>query len=322
LSLVILLTGPVFVWAGAPAFEPALLELGELRTGHSLERKVILRNDGATPLEISSLTGSCGCLQIKPFPRSVAAGGRVEIGLVIHTLSANAGDQTWHVRAACRQDGQERLVTLPVRTRIVREVVVQPPLLRVSSAGPTKHEITITDRRPRTFKILKAEATSPHLELGAVTEQADAEGRPVRRLALTLGESLPPGQYEEQVILHTDDPLHRELRVLVGITRKKLERIEVFPPSLEVVLSPALPTATRAVTLRDRKGQPTIIERVDSPHDAVTCILPSGPAAMATLRITFDEAKLKDDGWRGELLVHLREPAGEKARIPLSVLKR
>lgn len=310
--------------AGAESLrcEPGSLDLGELRTGPSLGRKVTLTNTGASSLEIIDLKGSCGCLRPTVAQTRLAAGAKVDLILAVHTLSANAGPQAWNVKVHYRQDEEEHTLSLPVRAVVMQEVVVQPPLILVNASGPTQHEFTVTDRRPTTFKLLKVEATSPHLKVGEVKEEADAKGRLVRRFGLEINKDLPAGRHEEQLVLHTDDPVHRELRVLLSIQRRGRQSVEAVPASVEVVASSSQSAISRVVTLRELQGQPLVIDRVETGDPAIAWNTSAGSSATSSLRLTIDPANLHADTLRSQVKVHFKEPAGESVVIPVTVIRR
>jgi len=307
---------------GPLRFDPPELELGELRTGQEVEHRVKLVNQGPTPIEVQAVTASCGCLRVWQVPTRVPAGGTAELNLAVHTLSAPAGPQNWQVKVGWGGSAGLQTLALPVRATVRQEVVLQPPMLRVNSSGATRHELVVVDHRPSTFRIVRAVTSSPCLRISEPVERTDATGRRVRALTLTIDGQLPPGRYEEQVVIHTDDPVHRELRVLVDVTRRGGQRVEALPEQLELVLPAADARASRVVVLRDLRGRPVEIESLETSHPALSARGPEGEAATASIRLEVRGDLIKQDRLEGEVVVRMVAPAGEKVTIPVTVLKR
>jgi hypothetical protein len=307
---------------GPLRFDPPELDLGELRTGQEFEHRVKLVNQGPTPIEVRAVTASCGCLRVRQAPARVPAGGAAEVHLAVHTLSAPAGQQNWQVNVAWAGPAGQQALALPVRATVRQEVVLQPPMLRVNSAGATRHELVVVDQRPNTFRIVRAVTSSPYLRISEPVERTDAAGRRVRALMLTIDGQLPAGRHEEQVVIHTDDPVHRELRVLVDITRRGGQRVEALPEKLELVLATADAQASRVVVLRDLRGRPVEIESIETSHPALSARGPEGEAATASIRLEVRGELLKQDRLQGEIVVRMVAPAGEKVTIPVTVLRR
>jgi len=320
-----LLTGLVLLATQAPwdpHFDPVSVELGTLRSGASQRLTLWLVNPSETPWTVRQIAGSCGCVKVLEVPGQVPGRGRVPVPVEIHTLSAPPGEHLWQVRATLSHGGREVQTAAVLRASVVPEILAQPPSLQVIASGPTQHEIRITDLRGQPLRIIKAESTSPHIHVGEVRPWRDPLGRPTWSVAVAIAAALPPGQHHEQVIVLTDDPVHRELRIPVSIVRRGEQRIQAIPEQVEVVVGAGTAQVQRLVVLRDRQGGPLSIAYVVSSDEAISCRLATGPAGQPAVELTVDPSKLKTESLLSRVVVHLSRPAGETAVIPVRIVRR
>lgn len=306
-----------------PYFDPPQIELGEVRTGQSRRLSLWLCNPGPEPLAVTRLAGSCGCVRIADSPTTVPARGRVAVPVEIHTLSASPGNHLWTIQASLSGRDRPLAAVAVIKATVIQEIVVQPPSVQIIGSGPTQHEIRVTDLRGHPIRILKAEASSPHITVSEPQPSRDPLGRMVWTLAFSVAAGLPPGQYQETLVLHTDDPTHRELRIPVSVVRRgSAQRVVSSPEQLDLVVRPDQPEVKRTVTLRDQQGGPLVIDYVLTSDEALRCRVTTGPGGTPAVEVSVSASRMKTDRLLTRVVVHLSQPAGEKVVIPVRILRQ
>jgi hypothetical protein len=294
--------------------EPAV-ELGELRTGQTFPRALTFVNRGNGPVEIKAVKGSCACLAAACPAGQVPAGGQGTVQLTVNTLSASPGPQAWRVTLRYVENGAEQEAAAVLRAKVVQEIIVQPPQILVFADGATQHEITVTDLRGKPLRVIKAEATSPHLR-PAVFQEHDEGGRRVQAVKLAIAKEMPVGRHDEQVTLFTDDPVYKELKVQVSVVRKGQHRYSVLPGAVALAADAGQPSPARMVTVRDRQGQAVVIDRATADHPAIQCQWSPGANTVGTVKITVDRAKMDGPVLNGKVQIYLH-PSGECVTVPV-----
>ena len=303
---------------GQVGFEPSQIDVGQVRIGQRIERRVRLVNRSPEPVQIVDVKGSCGCLKPVVEPDRIPGKGEAWLHLRINTLSAAAGLHAWRIQVRYQIGNRFATAVLPIRARCRREILVQPPSLQVYSSRATQHEILVNDLRPKPFRILRVETTARQMRASL----APSDGTMPCRVFLQILEDLPPGEHHEQVVIFTDDPQYRDLRVDVVVHRRKRKQIRCLPPRVDVVASEIEPRPTRLVRLRHASGQPLIIDRIRCNHPAISCeqVWNRGPAV--TLRITIDANRIADSAVTSKVEVFFAKPAGSKVVIPVTCERR
>src|SRR5439155_7379782 len=110
------------------------------------------------------------------------------------------------------------VASLELRAELVTEVKVEPATLTLYTDGTLRHEVVVTDLRPKPLRVTSARCSTPHLAT-RVAARSDAEPA-VSRVAVEVKEDLPEGRYTELLSLATDDPVYRELRVPVTVVKR------------------------------------------------------------------------------------------------------
>jgi hypothetical protein len=310
-----LATGPA---RAEVVFPEPVVELGEVRTGGIIERACPFVNQGAAPIEVVEVKAGCSCLQAEAAEHLIAAGRSGTLRLRVNTLSASAGRHAWRVTLRYRAGGALCEQELLVRALVVSEIIVQPPELTVYAEGPTQHEVAVLDLRPAPLRIVRVEASAPHLHVGSVVETTDGTGRLVRRVRFTVVGDCPPGRHDDVLVLCTDDEQYRELRIPVTVIKRSRQRYTALPPSVTMVASAAQPTPSRIVTVRDSQNQPVLIDRVEADDPALSCQWSQGPHTTGTVRITADRNRLPPEGLTSRVRVFFRTDGADCLIIPVT----
>ncbi len=316
----------ILLWSAATApiahadlrFAERFIEAGRIRAGQVHEFQFDFTNTGSTAIDLVGVKAGCGCIKASLEPRRLEAGQRGCCRVQLNSLGASQGLNVWQVEIHYRGDEQDHKAVLMIRAEAVREILVQPPELKVYSDGPTTHEFTVSDLRQRELQIKAVETSSVHLKAALASDAAPNGGRPVRRITLEVGACLPPGQHDGQLAIHTNDPDYPTLLVPIQITRRVRQRIAATPADISLVASATSPTPSRVLTLGDSQGQTLVIERIEADDPAISCRWSAEPGSTAAVRISVDREKLGGKTLHSRVRVLIKEPVAETLVIPVT----
>jgi hypothetical protein len=302
--------------ARADLYVPApIFDAGEVRAGAPLSHEFTFRNRGPDAVEIINLESSCGCLTPRLEKRRYEPGERGSIGLEVNTLSPAPGPHTWQVKLSCRSGETVTEIPLRLTARLVREIIVEPAAVTLFVDGTVQTQLHVTDLRPHSLEILQVHTTSPALQAQLIGQQPDGNGRPTRRIELTVSSEFPEGRHEETLTLYTDDPAYREIRVPVTVVKRSPQRVTATPSRVE--LSARLPA--RMLLIRDRENQDVELESATADNPAITCRWAKGPGVMSTLKIQYDTQISSIPKLQTTIRVQVAKPTREVIVIPVTV---
>jgi hypothetical protein len=201
-------------------FDATTVQLGKIRCGPRLVQVFPFRNNGPGVVELLEARPGCGCLKSRLEQPRLAPGESGLLSLEIDTLGQAAGPHTWQLTVVYRDGEQRREQVLQMTADVFTEVSVQPAAVTLFAQGPLTHELTLTDLRPQPLLIVQVETTSTHLRAHAGPFHKDLFGHFTSKIQVEVDGSLPPGRHDETVIIHTDDPLYREIKVAVSVVKR------------------------------------------------------------------------------------------------------
>src|SRR5262249_12434756 len=147
----------------------------------------------------------CGCLQPVLEQREFRPGERGTLIMNVRSLGQQDGARTWQAHIKYRDAGKVRETTLTVAAKIRNEVTIEPSIIAMAVEKTLKQELTITDLRMSSLKVLSVQATSP-----AVRIQMQQMANGVTKAVLEVsGADLIGARQEELLNIYTDDPLYR-----------------------------------------------------------------------------------------------------------------
>src|SRR5207302_8431772 len=113
-------------------------------------------------------------------------------------------------------------------------VQVDPTKLTLSTNGTLRHEIVLTDQRPRPLHVTQARCGAPF----SLAEVKTTEGVPaaVHRVAVEVTDQLPEGKHELVLSIYTDDPIYRELRVPLTVVKRSRQSVHAAPATVDLVI--------------------------------------------------------------------------------------
>jgi hypothetical protein len=288
------------------------IDRGEVRGGPPLVQGFTLVNRGPVPLTLSAARGSCGCLEPRLSRSELPPGETAEMELEVNTLTQGPGPHCWHVHVGFAPVGHPDDIAnleLELRARLTGELTVEPASLQLLVGSGVTSQLTITDRRPKPLNLSAVRTTDPALtaELtGPWRRENDAWVCAVR-LAAGGGAA---GRRDCLVLLDSDDPDYRTLKVPVTLDRRPTAGVTATPPAVHFAGSPSV-----LVYLRDAGGRPVRVAGVDCDAPAVECKWADGPDAWSTLRLRLTGGHLSAPA---TVRVRLREPAGAAVTVPVT----
>ncbi len=315
IGLTLLITPPARADLHFP--EPAAAA-GEVKAGTPLAHRFEFVNDGPNAVEITGLHTGCGCLTPRLERHTYQPGERGSLLLEVNTLSQPAGTHHWKVEVGVRAGDRTQEIALTLSARVVTEILVEPTAMTVFAEAAVTHAILLTDLRPRPLSLTGVHPSSARLKARLVDEYRDGAGHVVRKVKVEIGNDYPEGRHEEAVTLFTDDPTYRELKVPVTVIKQPRQRFCVSPNPVSLVGRAGQPVPARVVLIRDREGQPVVVDDVRADHPAVRATWAAGPGALATVRITLDRSQMAAGTLQSALHIHLRNPTPEVVAVPLT----
>jgi hypothetical protein len=314
--------------AAGPAQPPALLacdrpriDRGEVRGGPPLVQRFSLSNRGPLPLALAAARGSCGCLEPRLSRQTLDPGETAELELEVNTLTQPPGPHCWHVRvgyapvlAGVPDPSAGGDLELELRARLTGELTVSPASLHLLVGSGVTSSLTLTDRRPAPLNVTAVRTTDAGLRAEFEGPWRSENGAWVRRVHLAAGGG-PAGHHDCLVLLDSDDPEYRTLKVPVALERRPTAGVTATPAAVHFAAPARGATPSALVYLRDAGGRAVRVEGVDCDAAGVACGWADGPDAWSTLkvRLTGDRPSAP-----ATIRVRLREPAGETVTIPVS----
>lgn len=211
----------------ALAFDQYLVDLGPVAPSEEVFAHFDFTNRGRSPIKVTKLVPSCGCLQPRT-NKSVYRPG--ESGnFVVHVKTANENPGLKEYRIGVQYtDPEPREAEVTFRVILPdNQVMVRPrALIFYPFQGQVARQtIEITDKRAAHLNIVKVECTKNLAEVWEEGSQVDDEGHWHGRLKINVPTKLPPGRHEAMVRIFTDDPEYKTLRVPLIISDGTLKPI-------------------------------------------------------------------------------------------------
>jgi hypothetical protein len=299
--------------------QPATADRGEVKAGAPLQQTFTLRNNTAAELRITDIAAGCGCLRPRITKRTLQPGESVDLSVEINTLAQSAGPNAWKVTVHFVQgpDGQTTSGSheLVIKARVVREIDVEPIALFLSVDGEAMHTISVTDRRERPLKITGVGCDAKFVRTQLLPASEASPRR--RQIQVHLSADCPAGHHSETIVVQTDDPAYRELRIPLIIVRKAPGQIQATPEQLDLRLTKGQKAASGLVRLRDPDDKQIVVEKLEADHPALRFKWAIGPGSMATLRLGVEFPDAPTSGL-GSVTIHLKEPKKQVIIIPVA----
>lgn len=318
LVLLLQLCWPVAAWADLRFAQPAV-DLGRVRIGVPLTHRFAFVAAAAGGLTIKDVKTTCGCAVPALTQQQYRDGESGMVEVTFHTLSQPPGPQLWSVRIHYLEGDALKETTLQLRADLVREVLVEPAAVSVTTDQPLQREIVVKDLRLRPFTITSVQSSSPQITVQLDKPTRDGEGRWMCRVALTVRPAAAAERHEGVVVLHTDDPDYREVRVPVTIQTRRAQAVVVSPAEVTLTAPVGEPVASQRVLLRHREGLPLVIEKVETGTPALQATWAPGEQRFGTVRVALDRTQHRGGELRAVLQVYVSGPIREVVPVPVTV---
>ncbi len=306
LALTVFLFSPAY---GQLAFDPPLVNLGEMKAGPVYSQTVSLRNVGTLPLEIVDIRRGCNCVEPRLSTRILKPQERAFATIALRSLGQAEGDRTWRSTFVYQLGEERHEAELVLRGKLTTEIRVEPSALSLEIARRVQKVITIQDRRPVPFTVKSVDVSHPGIE----TAIEQTPGAPVKIHIDVAASSLRSIREEATLAITTNDPDYRQLVIPITLIKASETPVQAVPQ--RVIIHGERPSSL--VRLRSPGGRPIVIESATCSLPGVKLTWANGSEVGATLRVTFS-ASIPNAGPLPSIEVRCSEPAGATVTIPLS----
>ncbi len=299
-------------------FGEKVADAGEIRSGPIVTHAFPFVNEGPEPVRILELRTTCGCLVPRLDKREYGPGESGVLVLEVNTLSEPAGPHAWRVQVGYQRGSQPSELSLQLNARLITEVTVQPAAMTVFADRAIAHEVLVTDLRPKPLAVTGVRTSSPQLTARLGEAGSDTLGHWTRPIHVELAEDYPDGRHQEVLVIATDDPGYREMKVPVTIVKRARQSVSAAPAEVTLSAAAGQPLPSRIVLIRAANEQPVAVERIAADDPAISCQWAAGPNHMATVKISVDRNQLRDGQLQSAVHVQVTQPVRETLTIPVS----
>lgn len=293
------------------------VDLGELKCGLDAKHMAWFTNQGPGPVEVQEVKVPCGCMKPRVERKTYLPGQEGCVQLEVQTLAQSAGEHRWPIHILYTEAGEQRQAVLELTGRVVAEISVDPAALTIYAARSVRHEVLVTDFRPNPFQVTDVTTTAPGLQARLVERFGDKKGNMTYRVRIEVTQGFPEGRSEDLITIATNDPVYRELRVPVTVTKHARQRVTASPGIVSFRAATGQPIPARLLLLRDSRDEPIVIDRVTADDPAIVCTFAQGPSATAAVRLTIDKLRLQRDHLLGSVQIHLSKPVAQSVTVPV-----
>jgi hypothetical protein len=214
---------PTEAAAGEPiaslAFDQYLVNLRETPLRPILSGDFRFTNCGESPLTITKLEPSCGCLtpQLAGDKRTYESGERGLFRVDVATANEEPGSHEYTVKVQYNDPAPQEAL---VRFKLVlpeRKVSVAPAELAFFqyNGHPSTRDVYITDYRGSTLQVLDARSSSEVVTATVQPAEVDEQGHHRVPVRLSVPGIVPPGRLRTTITIRTSDPEFSVIRIPV-----------------------------------------------------------------------------------------------------------
>jgi hypothetical protein len=214
---------PTEAAAGEPiaslAFDQYLVNLRETPLRPILSGDFRFTNCGESPLTITKLEPSCGCLtpQLAGDKRTYESGERGLFRVDVATANEEPGPHEYTVKVQYTDPAPQEAI---VRFKLVlpeRKVSVAPAELAFFqyNGHPSTRDVYITDYRGSTLQVLDARSSSEVVTATVQPAEVDEQGHHRVPVRLSVPGIVPPGRLRTTITIRTSDPEFSVIRIPV-----------------------------------------------------------------------------------------------------------
>ena len=211
-ALLVVAASLVYILGGVPAhavptiqFDKTTVDIGKHLAGEQVKLAFPFKNVGDSDLEITKVSGICGCTKAKAAAAKVASGQSSAIEAVFDS-TGYTGKLTKPIIVATN-DPIHPVVRLEITADLEQIATLEPERLNFGSlkVGVTSEgAVTITPVAGKTFKIVKVEPRGDHVRLREFTNAPDSSGAYTVKFLVVAGSKA--GRISERLSIVTDLP--------------------------------------------------------------------------------------------------------------------
>lgn len=202
------------------AFSQYLVDLGKVEPAEEIRGVFRFRNRGTTPVRITKLTPSCGCLNPRLETMDYEPGDGDSLVLRMHPANEEPGQKNYYCDVEYL-DPRPQKVRLSFRLQLPAAMLtVHPKALMIyqNTDAPTVEHFYVTDTRGRDVKITDVRTKSPFVTAKLLPEpRKNDQGLVEHVIEITVKGQIPEQRQHALVQIATDDPDVPTIRVPVMI---------------------------------------------------------------------------------------------------------
>ncbi len=198
------------------AFDQYLVNLGSVPPQAEHRAYFAFTNTGTTPVKITGLKPSCGCLNPKLKKFTWQPGERAQFSLKVLATREPPGPKEYTCRVEYN-DGQPRETLLRLKVNLPEQkLVVSPKALIIyqNTPDPVTQPITLTRHHGGRINVLDVSTSSPLGQATIGRDRINPQGQRTAEVLVTVAD-VPPGRHHVFVNITTDDPDYPEVQVPV-----------------------------------------------------------------------------------------------------------
>lgn len=199
----------------ALVFEQYLVDLGRVLPTTEVRGTFAFRNRGESPVRITDVHPSCGCLLPRLSTKELAPGETGYIVLRMQPANESPGRKTYTADVRY-EDPRPHEVRLTFRVEVPeRQLMVRPRGLLFYQLGekPTTQWLTVSDARDNPATVTGVSVNKDWIAVALLETRQGESGARETEVKVTVPAEVPPGRHEAWVTVETDDPDSPVLRV-------------------------------------------------------------------------------------------------------------
>jgi hypothetical protein len=234
-------------------FDATSFDFGTVARGAKVEHRFTIENIYEEDIQILAVKSSCGCTTPQINKRLLKTWEKAELVAVVDTRNHTGQKDVVITVAFGGQFPCE--VQIPVHVFIRGDIVVQPGSVQfgiVRQGKEAKQDVTINYAGRDNWQIQNVECASPYLatKLTEVSREPGTIAQNINySLAVTLKADAPPGYFQSQLVLVTNDPNPRSARVPISVEGKIDAALSVSSQLPMGVATPGQPL-TRSIVIK------------------------------------------------------------------------
>ena len=253
--LIVVLLG-IFVWQRQKDEPPTIRveqpehNFGDLQQQVTVKHTYRFTNTGRQDLKITGFKKSCACSVTRLPSEPIATGQWGEITIEFKT--ENQLGQISQRAIIETNDPQQPIVPLTFSARIVRDLVVTPPLLffgEVPHGQESSETIRLIDGGTRTLSVQNAHSTNSYMKC-FVEQDATKDDSKNYRVIVSLARDTPLGRHKGEIRISTNSTKHPE--VAVPVVALVVGNVKVSPHEL-ILRATAKESYTRRIIIESSR---------------------------------------------------------------------